>query len=210
MQEIMIRIMESYGYLGIFFLIFVENVFPPIPSEVVLLFGGAMTAHTSLSVPMVIVMATIGSLLGAIVLYLLGRLLKAERLRRLFSGKFGRILRLKPEDVDKATLWFSKYEKKAVLICRCIPIVRSLISIPAGIAEMNFPLFLLLTALGSAVWNTVLVCVGAFLGEQWDRALPYLDKYSHLILILCVIAAVALVAYLVIRNRKKKKAKGVS
>lgn len=206
----MIRIMESYGYLGIFFLIFVENVFPPIPSEVVLLFGGAMTAHTSLSVPMVIVMATIGSLLGAIVLYLLGRLLKAERLRRLFSGKFGRILRLKPEDVDKATLWFSKYEKKAVLICRCIPIVRSLISIPAGIAEMNFPLFLLLTALGSAVWNTVLVCVGAFLGEQWDRALPYLDKYSHLILILCVIAAVALVAYLVIRNRKKKKAKGVS
>lgn len=206
----MIRIMESYGYLGIFFLIFVENVFPPIPSEVVLLFGGAMTAHTSLSVPMVIVMATIGSLMGAIVLYLLGRLLKAERLRRLFSGKFGRILRLKPEDVDKATLWFSKYEKKAVLICRCIPIVRSLISIPAGIAEMNFPLFLLLTALGSAVWNTVLVCVGAFLGEQWDRALPYLDKYSHLILILCVIAAVALVAYLVIRNRKKKKAKGVS
>lgn len=202
--------MESYGYLGIFFLIFVENVFPPIPSEVVLLFGGAMTAHTSLSVPMVIVMATIGSLMGAIVLYLLGRLLKAERLRRLFSGKFGRILRLKPEDVDKATLWFSKYEKKAVLICRCIPIVRSLISIPAGIAEMNFPLFLLLTALGSAVWNTVLVCVGAFLGEQWDRALPYLDKYSHLILILCVIAAVALVAYLVIRNRKKKKAKGVS
>lgn len=206
----MIRIMESYGYLGIFFLIFVENVFPPIPSEVVLLFGGAMTAHTSLSVPMVIVMATIGSLMGAIVLYLLGRLLKAERLRRLFSGKFGRILRLKPEDVDKATLWFTKYEKKAVLICRCIPIVRSLISIPAGIAEMNFPLFLLLTALGSAVWNTVLVCVGAFLGEQWDRALPYLDKYSHLILILCVIAAVALVAYLVIRNRKKKKAKGVS
>lgn len=206
----MIRIMESYGYLGIFFLIFVENVFPPIPSEVVLLFGGAMTAHTSLSVPMVIVMATIGSLLGAIVLYLLGRLLKAERLRRLFSGKFGRILRLKPEDVDKATLWFTKYEKKAVLICRCIPIVRSLISIPAGIAEMNFPLFLLLTALGSAVWNTVLVCVGAFLGEQWDRALPYLDKYSNLILILCVIAAVALVAYLVIRNRKKKKAKGVS
>lgn len=112
MQEIMIRIMESYGYLGIFFLIFVENVFPPIPSEVVLLFGGAMTAHTSLSVPMVIVMATIGSLLGAIVLYLLGRLLKAERLRRLFSGKFGRILRLKPEDVDKATLWFPNMKKR--------------------------------------------------------------------------------------------------
>ena len=135
---------------------------------------------------------------------------KAERLRRLFSGRFGRILRLKPEDVDKATAWFTRYEKKAVLICRCVPIVRSLISIPAGIAEMNVPLFLLLTTLGSAVWNTVLVCLGSFLGNQWETALPFFEKYSDVILVIAIIAVVALVVWWFgFRNRKKKtRAKG--
>ena len=196
--------MNDYGYLGIFFLIFIENVFPPIPSEVVLLFGGAMTVLAGLNAPTVVIVATLGSLAGAVVLYLLGRILKAERLRRLFSGRFGRILRLKPEDVDKATAWFVKYEKKAVLICRCVPIVRSLISIPAGIAEMNFALFLFLTALGSAVWNTILVCIGSFLGTQWEMALPFFDQYSNIILALCVVAVVALaVWWFLIRGRKK-------
>ena len=200
----MIQIMNAYGYLGVFFLIFVENVFPPIPSEVVLLFGGAMTALSDMRVPVVILVATLGSIVGAIVLYLLGRVLKAERLRKLFSGKFGRVLRLKPEDVDKATAWFVRYEKKAVLICRCVPIVRSLISIPAGIAEMNFALFLFLTALGSAVWNTILVCIGAFLGSKWEAALPFFDQYSNIILALCVVAVVALaVWWFLIRGRKK-------
>ena len=139
------------------------------------------------------------------VLYLLGRILKAERLRRLFSGRFGRILRLKPEDVDKATAWFVKYEKKAVLICRCVPIVRSLISIPAGIAEMNVPLFLLLTAVGSAVWNTVLVTVGSFLGNQWENALPFFEKYSDIILIIAIVLVVVfLIWWFGFRGRGKK------
>ena len=203
MQETIIQIMNAYGYIGVFSLILVENIFPPIPSEVVLLFGGAITAMSDLSVPVVILVATLGSVVGAIVLYLLGRILKAERLRKLFSGKFGRVLRLKPEDVDKATAWFARYEKKAVLICRCVPIVRSLISIPAGVTEMNVPLFLLLTTVGSAVWNTVLVCLGAFLGAQWEKALPYFDQYSNVILVLCVIAVVALVIWWIVRNHKK-------
>ena len=144
-------------------------------------------------------------LAGAVVLYLLGRILKAERLRRLFSGRFGRILRLKPEDVDKATAWFVKYEKKAVLICRCVPIVRSLISIPAGIAEMNVPLFLLLTAVGSAVWNTVLVTVGSFLGNQWENALPFFEKYSDIILIIAIVLVVVfLIWWFGFRGRGKK------
>lgn len=203
----MIQIMNSYGYLGVFFLIFVENIFPPIPSEVVLLFGGALTTYTALTPPMVILFATIGSLAGAIVLYLLGRILKAERIKKLFSGKFGKILRLKPEHVDKATNWFVRYEKKAVLICRCVPIVRSLISIPAGISEMNFSLFLLLTTIGSVVWNTVLVFIGVFLGDKWDVALPYFDKYSHLILALIAVVAVGFVIYLIVKNRKARRAK---
>ena len=205
LEETMLRIMNDYGYLGIFFLIFIENVFPPIPSEVVLLFGGAMTVLAGLNAPTVVIVATLGSLAGAVVLYLLGRILKAERLRKLFSGRFGQILRLKPEDVDKATAWFVKYEKKAVLICRCVPIVRSLISIPAGIAEMNMPLFLLLTAVGSAVWNTVLVTVGSFLGNQWENALPFFEKYSDVILVIAIILVVVfLIWWFGFRGRGKK------
>ena len=205
MQETIIQIMNAYGYIGVFSLILIENIFPPIPSEVVLLFGGAITAMSDMSVPVVILVATLGSVVGAIVLYLLGRILKAERLRKLFSGKFGRVLRLKPEDVDKATAWFARYEKKAVLICRCVPIVRSLISIPAGIAEMNVPLFLLLTAVGSAVWNTVLVTIGSFLGNQWENALPFFEKYSDIILIIAIILVVVfLIWWFGFRGRGKK------
>ena len=98
-----------------------------------------------------------------------------------------------------------------MLYCRCIPILRSLISIPAGIAEMNVPLFLLLTTLGSAVWNTVLVCIGSFLGTQWEMALPFFDQYSNIILVIAVIAVVALaVWWFAFRNRKKKADAGKS
>ena len=145
MESLMLSVVENYGYIGIFMLIFIENVFPPIPSEAVLLFGGALTVSTALNAPGMIVAATIGSVSGAIVLYALGRIFKAERLRKLFEGKFGQILHLNPEHVDKSVVWFEKYESKAVLICRCVPIVRSLISIPAGFASMNIPKFLILT-----------------------------------------------------------------
>ena len=157
MQEWMLSFVDSFGYFGIFFLIFIENVFPPIPSEAVLLFAGALTLTTSLNVPGTILAATLGSLAGAVVLYALGRIFQAERLKKLFAGKFGKVTRLKPEHVEKAERWFLRYEAKAVLICRCIPIVRSIISVPAGFAKMPLPKFLILTALGSAVWNTVLV-----------------------------------------------------
>ena len=200
----MTDIINSYGYLGIFFLIFVENMFPPIPSEVVLLFGGALTVGTMLKIPGVIIAATIGSVIGACALYTLGRVLKIERLKIFFSGKLGRLLHFNGDDVQKASDWFAKYQTKAVLICRCVPIIRSLISIPAGCNEMNIPNFLLLTTIGSAVWNTVLVCIGAALGVAWESALPYLSQYSHVILILCVIIFVGFVAYLFLRPKKEK------
>jgi len=202
MQENMISTIDSFGYFGIFLLIFIENIFPPIPSEVVLLFGGALTLSTSMNAPLVIVFATLGSLAGAIALYGLGRALKAERLKALFSGKFGRVLHLKPEYVDRSIGWFSRYQSKAVLICRCIPLMRSLISIPAGCNEMDIPLFLLLTAVGSAAWNTVLVLAGSFLGSAWESALPYVNEYSIVAIIVFSLAAVLYVAW---KIRKKKK-----
>lgn len=202
MQNIMLDIINNYGYLGIFLLIFIENVFPPIPSEAVLLFGGAITVNTAMTIPGTILAATAGSLAGAIILYALGRILQPERLKSLFAGRFGRVLHLKPEHVDQSVIWFSNYQNRAVFICRCIPIVRSLISIPAGFAKMNVPQFLLLTTLGSLIWNTVLVSLGAALGTAWETAMPYLDQYTHLVILALGIIAVI---YILFTLSKKKK-----
>lgn len=204
MQDIMLEIVDNYGYLGIFLLIFIENAFPPIPSEAVLLLGGALTVTTSMNIPGTIVAATLGSLAGAILLYEVGRIFQANRLKKLFSGKIGKILHLKPEFVDKAEQWFVKYESKAVLICRCIPIVRSIISIPAGFAKMNLPKFLLLTTIGSLAWNTILVSIGSALGSAWETAMPYFKRYSHIALIVIVCLAIAFVTYLLIKKFRKK------
>ncbi|MDD4850401.1 MAG: DedA family protein [Gemmiger sp.] len=197
---------DQFGYLGIFLLILIENIFPPIPSEVVLLFGGALTVTTHMNIPGTILAATAGSVAGAIALYALGRVFQAERLKRLFAGKFGQVLHLKPAYVDKAEQWFLRYQGKAVLICRCIPVVRSLISIPAGFAKMKIPRFLFLTTLGSAAWNTVLVSAGAGLGTAWERAMPYLEHYKTLVVVVAALLVLAAAGYyLVTRHRKSSK-----
>ncbi len=204
MNETFVKIIETYGYLGVAVLICIENVFPPIPSEVVLLAAGFLTIGTALSPVPVIVAATAGALAGAMVLYGLGRVLKKERLKKLFSGKFGQILRLKPEFVDEADVWFKKYETKAVLICRCVPVLRSLISIPAGIAQMPLVPFVALTLLGSAVWNTLLVYIGVVMGDAWELCLPYLKKYEHVVIAVIVIACIAIVVWHFKSSRKNK------
>lgn len=204
MNETFVKIIETYGYLGVAVLICIENVFPPIPSEVVLLAAGFLTLGTALSPVPVIVAATAGALAGAMVLYGLGRVLKKERLKKLFSGKFGQILRLKPEFVDEADVWFKKYETKAVLICRCVPVLRSLISIPAGIAQMPLVPFVALTLLGSAVWNTLLVYIGVVMGDAWELCLPYLKKYEHVVIAVIVIACIVIAVWHFKSSRKNK------
>ncbi len=206
MQEWMLSFINQFGYLGIFLLIFIENVFPPIPSEAILLFGGALTVTAALNIPGTILAATAGSLLGAVVLYALGRIFQAERLKKLFSGKFGKITHLRPEHVEKAERWFKKYQGKAVLICRCIPLVRSLISVPAGFAKMSLLRFLLLTMLGSAVWNTVLVCIGAGLGTAWEKAMPYFDNYTYIVVaVLGIVVLVGSIFYLWRKHKRQSR-----
>lgn len=201
MQEQMLGVVNAYGYLGIFFLIFIENVFPPIPSEAVLLFGGALTVSTALNLPLTVASATAGSLAGAAVLYGVGRFFNAEELMHLLSGRWGKILHLYPKDVAKARLWFTRYQHRAVLICRSIPLVRSLISIPAGFARMPFVPFFLLTALGSAVWNTILTACGAALGTAWESAMPYFDQYTHWAVILLAVAALAAAGWYALHHK---------
>lgn len=205
MEQIMIDIMNSFGYFGIFFLIMIENVFPPIPSELILTFGGFMTVSSNMTVVGVIIAATIGSLLGAFILYGIGKLLNKEHLIRIVKSKYGKLLRVKPQDIEAADKWFDTKGSITVLICRCVPIVRSLISIPAGMSDMPLPKFFLYTAIGSAVWNTFLVCVGAFAGDQKDAILAFIDQVSHIILIVLVIAFVGFVIWFYKRNTNKKE-----
>lgn len=185
-------IMANFGYIGIFVLIMVENLFPPIPSEIILTFGGFMTTVSSLNVVMVIIVATLGSVVGAILLYKVASYFGKERLTKIVL-KYGRILRLKESDIERAENFFLKYGSWAVFLCRMIPLIRSLISIPAGMTQMKMSRFLVLTTAGSLLWNTVLIGLGAFLGESWNEIVVFMDSFSTIIYgIIAVIVVVGL------------------
>ncbi|WP_329384845.1 DedA family protein [Anaerofustis butyriciformans] len=201
MQETLLSFIRDYGYIGIMILILVENIFPPIPSEVVLLFGGYMVVAAGLNPIVVIIFATIGAILGAVILYILGYMFKREKLRDLFSSRFGKILHLKPEYIDLSYNWFLKFENKAVFICRCIPVARSLISIPAGLSRMKFSYFIILSTLGTLIWNTLLVFLGVILGDAWESFLPYFKSYSNIVWILIF----AFIIIYILRYKKGKK-----
>ncbi len=205
MQEFIIQMMNQFGYFGVFFLIALENIFPPIPSEVILLFGGFMTTYTKLNVIGVVIASTLGSLLGAIVLYYIGKILNKERLKKIIHGKIGKVLRLKASDIDKADHWFDTKGNKTVFFCRFIPIVRSLISIPAGMSEMPMGKFLIYTTVGTMIWNTVLTVLGNKVGENWEDILLIFENYSHIAAIVLVIIFIVGVYYFYHKKQTSKK-----
>ncbi|MEG2457650.1 MAG: DedA family protein [Bacilli bacterium] len=204
MQNFIISFMNKFGYIGIALLIALENVFPPIPSEVILTFGGFMTTTTKMTVFGVVISSTIGAIVGATILYLVGRLLNADRLKKLVNSKVGKILRLKSDDIDKADNWFKKRGKGTVFFCRFIPIVRSLISIPAGMSKMNYSSFILLTTLGCVIWNIVLVLLGNLAGDAWPKIVQLFDGYAKITLIvLGAIIIIGIIIFYIIKKRKK-------
>lgn len=195
MQDLIIQLMDKFGYIGIMLLIAIENIFPPIPSEVVLTFGGFMTTYSKLTIIGVIIFSTVGAILGAIVLYYIGRILNKERLMRIVSGKIGKILFLKVDDIEKADRWFATKGDKVVFFGRCVPIIRSLISIPAGMSGMPLGRFLILTTIGSAIWNTILVIIGSVVGESWEKIVAIVNEYAFVTLFVLVIVFVIGVIY---------------
>lgn len=206
MQQFILHIIEQFGYFGVFFLILIENVFPPIPSEVILLISGFFSTYTNLSVLYMIVASTLGSFLGAIILYYIGKIFNKERLKKIVNGRLGKILFLKENDIDKADEWFDNKGNKSVFFCRFVPIVRSLISIPAGMSEMPMGKFIIYTICGSMIWNTVLICLGYRLGSNWEYVLTILDKYQMLVIVILVI----IFGYVIIKfYRKKRKSKKI-
>ncbi len=201
MQEIIINVMNQFGYFGIFLLVVIENIFPPIPSEFILIFGGVLTTYTSMEVSLVVLYATLGSLVGAYILYIVGALLNKDRLLKIVNSKVGMCLSLKEEDVLKADSFFSNRGSRAVLFCRFVPIVRSLISIPAGMSSMPIIKFTIYTTLGTIIWNIVLVGIGSIVGNNWTSVVSFFGKYSFIVKLLLVI----IICYFIFKLFYRKK-----
>lgn len=176
------QIMQAFGYPGIVLIILIENLFPPIPSEIVLPFAGFMTTRGTLTIWGVTIAATIGSVLGSLALYLVGHWFGRERIYRIVR-RYGRFLTTDERDVQRAEDWFRRYGVWTVFFCRMIPIMRSLISIPAGLVRMNLWVFLIYTIVGSLIWNILLTGIGAALGTAWPLVTRMVGYYQNAVLI---------------------------
>jgi membrane protein DedA with SNARE-associated domain len=190
--------MESLGAPGAGLAIALENLFPPIPSEVILPLAGFAAGAGQMSLWAVLLWTTAGSVVGALALYGVGALLGRERTVALAA----RIPLLKVSDIERTEAWFAKHGTKAVLFGRMIPVFRSLISVPAGVERMPLPAFLGLTTLGSAIWNTLFVLTGYLLGDNWEQVAGYVSVYSKVVL---GVAAVAVLVFVAVRIRKRRK-----
>ena len=200
MEDAFFSFISQFGYLAVFGLIFFENVFPPIPSELILPLSGFLVIQTNMELPLVIVSATVGSVVGAFVLYGIGRLLSQDRLESFFDTRPMRLLGFRSDDVSKAIGWFDRRGQITVLLCRCIPVVRSLISIPAGTAKMNVVRFSLYTLVGSAVWNTVLCSLGYAAGGAWESVTAQVEGFSDIVKIVLIVIVVIVVVFWVVKR----------
>ncbi|MTV81662.1 DedA family protein [Secundilactobacillus folii] len=195
-------LIDQYGYLAIILLIAVENVFPPIPSEVILTFTGFLTLTTHLTIWGATLAATFGSIIGAILLYGVGQLASLNRLRRFLNTRLGRLLRLKPTDIDRAAKFFNQHGGVAIFSGRFIPVVRSLISIPAGMAKFPFWPFIGLSTLGTLIWNTVLINAGCLAGTHWQTVTIWFEEWTWIILLtMLLLAAVGGLLYYLRKRR---------
>ncbi|MBA3563291.1 MAG: DedA family protein [Gammaproteobacteria bacterium] len=177
------------GYAGIVLLMFLENVFPPIPSELVMPAAGFTAARGELNFAGVVLAGTLGSLLGALPWYYAGRFLGDARLKRLAS-RHGRWLAVSSSEIETALRWFGHHGGKTVFAGRLIPTVRTLISVPAGVARMKLPAFLLCSAAGTLLWTGLLARAGFLLGDQYENIGSYLGPVSTVVVVLIVLAYV--------------------
>jgi membrane protein DedA with SNARE-associated domain len=199
-----VTIMDALGPIGVGFMVFLDSVFPPIPSELVLPLAGFTSSQGQMSIAAAIVLATVGSLVGAVVLWALGKWIGIERIARIAV----KMPLVDVDDVHTTVAWFDRHGEKAVFFGRMIPIFRSLISIPAGMRDMRLPTFVLLTTAGSAIWNTILIVAGFVLGENWSIVETYAG-YFQMLVIIAVIAFVLVWIVLKVRKHRRKRAAGI-
>ncbi len=190
------QILVTLGYIGLFLLLIVETVFPPIPSEIILPLAGFLASRGYLNLPTAIAVATAGSYTGALALYLAGRYGGRAILLR-----YGHLVRISPETLANVDRWFLRWGPLFVLWGRLVPIARSAVSVPAGTFQMPLWRFSLLTIIGSSLWNTLLIGSGWLLGEHWDLVAVWVDRYTTAVLVLGTLAVAAL-AFALWRRRR--------
>lgn len=193
-------VIEQLGYLGVALLVVLENVFPPIPSEIVLPFAGFVAQQGSESVVLMILAATVGSVIGALIMYWIAAIIGDERLHA-FTRRFGKWVQIREADLTRAEEWFDRHAMSAVLVGRCVPLIRSVVSIPAGFRRMKLIPYIAYTFLGSLVWNIALVGAGAVLGENWERVEPVVATFQWIVIVV-ILAGLARVAYVVVQRRR--------
>ena len=197
------NLMDSMGYLGILLLMVLENIFPPIPSELIMPSAGFAAARGDMSLGLVILMGTLGSVIGTLPLYFIGKAFGEDKLVA-WADKHGKWLTLSGKDIKKADDWFDRHGTKAVLFGRMVPGIRSLLSLPAGMSEMPLPKFLIYSAIGSALWSAALAYAGYALGENYDRVEQYVGPASKVILGLVVLGAI----FWFVRRRREQGSGG--
>jgi membrane protein DedA with SNARE-associated domain len=193
-------IITFLGYPGIALVMLLENLFPPIPSELVMPFAGFQVALGKMNMIGAIAAGTIGALLGAVALYYIGYWAD-EPVVRTFIRRYGRFFLLSEDDLDRALAFFKRFGPPVVFFGRLIPIIRSLISIPAGMNKMPLPTFLLFTTLGTLIWNSVLAYAGMVLGANWDHVLVFVKQYERLVMVVGVLAVVGFLVYRIVQMR---------
>lgn len=197
-SEWVLIIMEQLGLLGVTLMMFLENVFPPIPSELIMPAAGFAAAMGKMNLILVIVAGTLGSVLGALPLYYLGTIFDEKRLLKL-TEKYGKYVLVKPSDVTNAQAWFNKYGKAVIFFGRMIPAIRSLISIPAGMNRMPMIPFLILTTIGSAIWTTLLAYAGYVLGANYEQVETFIEPISKFV-VFAVLTIGAVIAFFRIKH----------
>ncbi|MER7050030.1 MULTISPECIES: DedA family protein [Streptomyces] len=188
-------LMDTLGAPGAGIAIALENLFPPLPSEVILPLAGFAASTGQMNLIAALLWTTAGSVIGALALYGVGALLGRERTIAIAS----KLPLVKVSDIERTEAWFAKHGTKAVFFGRMIPIFRSLISVPAGVERMPIPVFLGLTTLGSAIWNTIFVLAGYLLGENWEDVVGYVSTYSKAVLVMAVLGVVAFIGVRVMK-----------
>ncbi len=186
MVEWITSTMTSMGYVGIALLMFAENLFPPIPSELIMPLAGFTVAQGKMNFVLASVAGLAGTMLGALPWYYAGKLLGEERLKSL-ADKYGKWITISSRDIDKADNWFNRHGSKAVFLGRLVPGVRTIISLPAGVSNMPIVPFLIYSTIGSALWILALTGAGYLLGDNYELVEEYLGPISKIVLAIIII-----------------------
>jgi membrane protein DedA with SNARE-associated domain len=195
------QLIEDLGYLGVFALMLAETLFPPIPSEAILPLSGYLAERGELGLPGLLLASTAGALLGATILYELAR-----RGGRPFALRFTRLVRLDEKRLDDAERWFARRGLWVVLLGRCVPGVRSLVALPAGVLRMSRGLYLLTSLIGTLLWNVLLIGAGYLLGARWEDVSGVIGALSKPLLAVVAIAGGAWLLRIALRDRRGRPA----